>query len=151
VSQHVNPTHAGPAMTTWTNPLDVPQRVTFNTGETRLLGRRRDPETGTEVNAYSQPTTETYEVPARGEAEIPSEWDGAIHRVHDGAVIGGLAPLLIRKDQKYGLDPALIPVPEVARPRGGVMPEELAARLRAQAAPAADDAMVKARAKRAAR
>ena len=130
MSEHTNPRHDGPPMTIWSNPLDVAQRVTFNTGETRLLGRRRDPETGSDVNAYSQPSTETYEVPARGEAAIPSIYDAAIHRVHDGSVIGGLAPLLIKKGQKYGLDPALIPVHEAPRPNG-VTPDELVARLRA--------------------
>lgn len=39
--------------------------------------------------------------------QVSSRYDGAIHRVHHGVIIGGLAPQLIKVGSDEKLDPAL--------------------------------------------
>jgi hypothetical protein len=50
-----------------------------------------------------------YVVQAGKEAQIPSEYDRAIHDVRDGVIVGGLAPLLLRVVPDGELHPALDP------------------------------------------
>ncbi len=68
--------------TTWVNPTERPVHLDLHVGSsvTNKSGRVR------------------YTVPTRGEATIPSEFDLGIQDVRNGEVVGGLGPMLIRKD-----------------------------------------------------
>lgn len=97
--------------TTWHNPTDHEQKI--------------DVFYGAGVGNEERPTR--YIVPSKGDLEIPSRWDSAIHRVqcaddtcrrigsgfctrdHAGTVIGGIAPQLQKKGQRAQLLPALDP------------------------------------------
>lgn len=50
---------------------------------------------------------QTYEVPPKGTASIPNQFSAAIQQIHDGVIVGGCAPQLVREDQKEKLHPAL--------------------------------------------
>jgi len=73
--------------TEWTNPLDDEQSVVLDAG-----GNNRG-------IRYTWKPGET--------KTLPSHHDRAIHRVHNGVVMGGLAPQLVRKGQTETVDPAL--------------------------------------------
>jgi hypothetical protein len=75
-------------LTHWYNPLSEPQKVLVYGDDFRRPIR------------YSWEPGET--------KALPSRYDTAIHQVHNGAVIGGLAPQLVRKDKPdLKVDPAL--------------------------------------------
>jgi hypothetical protein len=63
-------------MTTWFNPLSVPQTFTVYDGGPR--GRK-------------------IVVPAKGEIQFDSAYDHAIQHVQAGVIMGGLAPQLVNK------------------------------------------------------
>jgi hypothetical protein len=107
-------------MTTWRNPLPTAQRVTIDLDHkiARTIPRG--------VNALGvfdgervveHPVQVVYEVLAHGTIEIPSTWDSAMHRIVNGAVIGGLAPQLVRDGQTETVDPALLPSSAQTTPR----------------------------------
>jgi hypothetical protein len=75
--------------TTWLNPLTIPQTVDLHHEGDRSPTRYR-----------WQP----------GERKtLSSRYDHAIHRVHNGIIIAGLAPLLVKLGSDEQLDPALDP------------------------------------------
>ncbi len=81
-------------MTTWHNPTKFPMRVTL----ARAGRRSTDPD---EIL--------TFTIEPGKSGEIPAEFDTAIHRRDaDGTVVSGLAPMLVRAGQTYGVHPALI-------------------------------------------
>lgn len=92
--------------TRWNNPLDTPQRVKLIFGN----------DNRNEV---------TVTIPARGAAVIPKMFDYAVHRVHHGVCIGGMAPLLVKQGQTYVVSKALIPVRAVSTTT--VAPSDIAA------------------------
>lgn len=74
------------SLTSWHNPLSVPQRVLIH------------------QDGSAKPTRFTW---APGETkQIRSIYDQAIQRTYEGAVIGGLAPQLVHLGKKAFLDPA---------------------------------------------
>jgi hypothetical protein len=84
--------------TEWFNPLDEPQKVDVYVGNDK------------------KPTR--YVVPPGGTKLIPSRYDRAIHTVHNGVIIAGLAPQLVKvasrgkpvpEEERPKLDPALDP------------------------------------------
>jgi hypothetical protein len=73
--------------TEWFNPLDVEQYVDVREGDS--------------------PRPTRYRVPAGGTKQIPSRHDSVVHRVHNGVIIGGQAPQLVRRGSSDHLDDAL--------------------------------------------
>lgn len=73
--------------TRWHNPLSVRQNVVIS------------------HDGDSRPTQ--YTIKPGETREIPSRYDLAIHRVHNGVVIGGLAPQLVKVGAEEKLDPVL--------------------------------------------
>jgi hypothetical protein len=115
------------ATTRWHNPTASVQRVILNTSRKRAIVT----ESGARVEVDEQ-VAHTIEIPAGETREIPSKYDAAIHTVlgcdHGGPcarrgvcvkpsvptrvqgyVAGGLAPLLKRERQGYGLLGSLVP------------------------------------------
>lgn len=71
----------------WHNPLDVEQHVDVYEGDNR------------------RPTR--YRVPPGETRPIPSRYDRVVHRVHNGVIIGGQAPQLVKVGSNEKLDEAL--------------------------------------------
>jgi len=128
------------AMTTWRNPTERPARLKL-TRPAHIVRTARDPATD-ELRTWVVDHEEIEVVIAPGASRaLPTKYDNAIHLVtgcsHPGCVMrgaagrckspatagpsafvmGGLAPLLIREGQEYGLHPSLVPVaPPPPRP-----------------------------------
>lgn len=73
--------------TEWFNPLDVDQVVDIREGDAQRPTRFR--------------------VEAGRSKAIPSRYDNVVHRVHNGVIIGGQAPQLVKRGSDEKLDPAL--------------------------------------------
>ncbi len=73
--------------TEWYNPLDVQQHVDVRQGDS--------------------PRPTRYRVPPKGSTLIPSRYDSVVHRVHNGVIIGGQAPQLVKRGSTDKLDDAL--------------------------------------------
>lgn len=92
------------AYTTWRNPLDREQYVDLHDGDS--------------------PTPTRYRFAPGEEKKLPSRFDNAIHRTHNGVIVGGLAPQLVKVGSKDRLDTALAsearkPAADASRRRGG--------------------------------
>jgi hypothetical protein len=78
--------------------------------EQRFTSWRNPTQHDMKVDIYEAPgRRKRYVVPAGKETQIPSEYDGAIHDVRDGIIVGGLAPLLDKAVDSAVLHPALDP------------------------------------------
>lgn len=73
--------------TEWFNPLDVEQVVDIREGDA--------------------PRPTRYRIPPGGSKSIPSRHDRVIHFVHNGVIIGGQAPQLVKRGGTDQLDEAL--------------------------------------------
>lgn len=71
----------------WYNPLDVEQHVDIREGDA------------------AHPTR--YRIPAGGTKMIPSRHDRVVQVVHNGVIIGGQAPQLVKRGSNAVLDDAL--------------------------------------------
>lgn len=75
--------------TQWHNPLQVEQYVDLHVGDS--------------------PRPTRYRFAPGQKRQLPSRFDHAIHRVHNGVIVGGLAPRLVRVGSTDRLDDALKP------------------------------------------
>lgn len=76
--------------TTWRNPCDVEQYVDLHDGDSRVPTRYR----------FKPGETK----------KLPSRFDSAIQRTHNGVIIGGLAPQLVKVEpEKQAEEPAAAP------------------------------------------
>lgn len=70
--------------TTWHNPLSVEQYVDLHDGDA--------------------PTPTRYRFKPGESRPLPSRFDGAIQRTHNGVIIGGLAPQLVKVEPNEQAD-----------------------------------------------
>jgi hypothetical protein len=71
----------------WFNPLDREQYVDIREGDS--------------------PRPTRYRIPSKGSKTIPSRYDSVVQCVHNGVIIGGQAPQLVKRGSDVILDDAL--------------------------------------------
>ena len=102
-----------PAMTEWSNPTQEAIRLEVFLGPITPHHIREQIVEGErvveKVRTVHLATFVGVEIEPGKKAKLPSEWDRVVHRVHNGSVIGGQAPLLRRTGQGYEVDKALLP------------------------------------------
>ena len=101
--------------TMWHNQLDYDQMVDIFMGEAK------------------QGATRFRFKPGQRRA-IPSRYDTAIHRVHNGVIVGGLAPQLVKVDADEVLDPSLDPKQALKKDAQAAAIAALQAKVAAEAA-----------------
>lgn len=144
-------------MDEWMNPSDEPQRIPVVVWAPPVVSDASGARTEMPQQRVARLT-----VPPGASVRLPAMLRGVLHQIdcgekgctrnrclsdHGGVVIGGLAPLMIRKGSRAVLNTDLLP--ERSPPRApGIAPEELSARLREARAGQADPALERAAARR---